>query len=234
MTAIIFDIGGVLVKDIWEPLCFGPDGIAETYDLPREQFRDFATALNIEYARTPLLPGTTWQQVERECWERVIDEFSAYFPDSIIPEDLIVMTDDFIHPLNQSDIVELLGTLKGKGMKIGICSDMSCFLYARITNVLHLEALFSPEHIVVSYVVGQLKMDGARMLEAATAALGEDTTKCMFFDDRPVNIEMAHQLGIDGVLVPASSPMTSFAIRAALNARGILDVPQVDENHKTL
>jgi FMN phosphatase YigB (HAD superfamily) len=222
MTAIIFDIGGVLVHDIWEPLCFGPGGIAETYGLPMEQFRDFATKINIEYAKTPLATGDAWQNAEHTCWSRVISEFSAYFPDSIIPEDLALMTDDFIHPLNQDDIVEIIRALKEKGMKVGVCSDMSSFLYARITQKLHLEELFSPEHIIVSYNIGVLKMDGFQMFEAVTHAIGEVAENCTFFDDRPVNIAKAQEFGIEAVLVPASSMETSVVIKGTLTQKGLL------------
>jgi FMN phosphatase YigB (HAD superfamily) len=222
MPSIIFDIGGVLVRDVWEPFCFGPGGIAEKYGLPLEHFGDFANAINVEYAKTSLEKTGTWQEAEHACWSRVITEFAQYFPVDIKPEDLSAMTDDFIHPLNQEDIIHIIHALKKKGIKVGICSDMSSFLYARITKKLHLEELIGTEHIVVSYAVGELKMDGFRMFESITKALGVPSEDCVFFDDREVNIQKADEFGIDAVLVPASSSETSYAIRSVLLAKELL------------
>lgn len=222
MTAIIFDIGGVLVHDIWEPLCFGPGGIAETYGLPMEQFREFATNINIEYARNATLSTRSWQEAEHDCWSRVIEEFSSYFPDSIIPDDLGVMTDGFIHPLNQAEIITIVKDAKAKSAKVGVCSDMSSFLYARITQKLHLEELFGAEHIVVSYRVGALKMDGFKMFAAVSAAVGEEAKDCIFFDDRPVNIQKAVEFGFAAALVPASQTATASTIRETLKQNGLI------------
>src|SRR5438067_560776 len=94
IKTVVFDMGGVLVWDLWEHLFLDEDGIAESYGLNKDRVRQVAEELwdQFAYRRTQGIP---WQRLEQQYWNRVTEELDL----SIEPEKLIKLSDQFVRPV---------------------------------------------------------------------------------------------------------------------------------------
>ncbi|MBI4557964.1 MAG: HAD-IA family hydrolase [Candidatus Hydrogenedentes bacterium] len=203
IKGVIFDIGGVLARDVWEHMLCDPIGkknqwsVSAKYGIPIPELKEFGERLWYDYDTKD---GHA-DKLEKEYWTRIKTRFSQL--DHVSISELRAMTDDFIQPVNQTEMAELLKWL-GKRVAIGICSNNTCFWYPLQKRKFDPELAFGKEadqQIVLSYREGMNKGD-KRMFKKAVQRLGLKEAECVFVDDRFSNVSCAVELGMTGILFP--------------------------------
>lgn len=185
--AVIFDLGGVLVTDVWEPL---RDWLAGTHRLTQPDLDDFGKVVwSDEFA---CRPDHTDEAV---LYNQLIRRFNL----PISPDAMADRVGGFVRPI--PGMMDLLRDLKGRGLTVGICSNNTEFWYARQRDVLGLEDHVDPGRIVLSCRAG-VKKKKAKIFLDAIAAVETDAAACIFIDDRPKNVIAAVDLGLTGILFP--------------------------------
>lgn len=209
IKAAVFDLGGVLIQDLWENLLLNEKrGIVARYHLNRNRVEDAGKLLWEEFAHIAANEERGWQTLEKQYWNKFIQYFREELPANISPEVFIEMTDGFIEPVE--GMTSIIEKLKSKGLGLAICSNNSEFWFRRQANKLDLYRFFSPGKIILSCRIGVSKLSpNCEMFRAVTDALGLDDASCLFIDDNRINIERARQCGIKGVLFVGAQQLSS-------------------------
>lgn len=201
MTAVIFDIGGVLAYDVWENLLLDKsDGIASLHGLDADLVGKVGKLLWNAFAYTPETRGNDWRQLETRYWKSFIEFFwEKTPPDGVTVDAFVDMTDTFIRPV--ADMESVLEDLRSRGYGLAICSNNNEFWFRRQMDKLRLHRFFSPEKTILSCRIGVAKSSpGFEMFHAAASSLGLEPSRCAFVDDRQGNVERAKELGMQGFL----------------------------------
>ncbi len=192
-TAVLFDLGGVLVTDIWEPL---QDWLEARHGLPKPALEAFGLSVvwGDEFACRPD------SHDESVLYDRLIRRFDL----PTTPADLAARGATFVRPI--PGMMDLVRELKGRGLTVGICSNNNEFWFARQRDALALEQEIAPPHIVLSCRVGDRKPSSG-IFEAARRAVGAAYAECVFVDDRKKNVEAAAALGMTAIHLPDEIPL---------------------------
>jgi HAD superfamily hydrolase (TIGR01509 family) len=206
IKAVVFDIGGVLIRDPWEwMLLDSPDNIAKKFGLLREDVLAAGGKIWEKYDRITRPEMSLFEQ-EKEWWTGILSALPAY-PDGLTEEYLIGETERYLEPIEPKQIRELLDFLVGKRVVLGICSNNTDFLFAREWNRLGLGDYFPENNIVLSNKVGFSKSsEGLEMFHALKDRLGCEFNEMIFVDDRKHNIDSAGKCGINGIHMRDQSP----------------------------
>jgi FMN phosphatase YigB (HAD superfamily) len=216
VKSVVFDIGGVLVVDLWEHLFLDQNGIASRYKLPQERARAVAQDLWEVFACRSA-EGDGWRELEREYWSNVIKRLRL--PASI--NDLIELSRTFIRPIPR--MTDLLERLNKQGMELAICSNNTEFWFWRQNEVLRLERFFAPHKIILSCRVGaQKKSEGLEMFYALCQVLTAEMADSVLVDDRADNIEKALRCQLPGILFPSHQNYGANYLEALLKAIEVL------------
>ena len=205
IEGVIFDIGGVLARDVWEyflPSCNNAGGIRDKFGLDKEEIEKLGTLLWAAFAHTPESPTVTWRDLERRYWELFVNFFwpnGKGLPAGASVEAFIEMTDEYIK-LIDPDVPNLLRDLLGRGITLGVCSNNNEFWFRRQFSHLSLAQYFSPSKVVLSCRVGASKSSkNHEMFHAAIEAMKIHPSRCLFVDDRCKNLERAREVGLQGI-----------------------------------
>ena len=191
-AAVILDVGGVLARDIWEPMF---EDFAIRYGLEREALHEAGRLLWETFAYVPEAPANSWRDMERRYWQL----FLAICKVPLGVEALIEQTDRYVVPIEgMRAIVE---QLHARGTPLVICSNNNEIWWPRQVDKLALDRFFAPERIILSSRIGAPK-DSPRleMFRAAVAAADVPPENCFFVDDRAPNVARARAYGIDAML----------------------------------
>jgi len=220
IEGVIFDIGGVLAKDVWEHLlpCHTKNGgIRDKFGLNKEEVHKVGKLLWGAFAHIPEGPKATWRELERRYWDLFINFFWPNSPPpSATIDTFIDMTSDYIVPVD-AGMPDLLKYLRARGINLGICSNNNEFWFRRQFSDLGLYQFFSPSRIALSCRVGASKSSkNFEMFHAVIDAMNVHPSKCVFVDDRQENIDRAEAFGLKGVRYE-SLPQLREGLDAALN-----------------
>jgi HAD superfamily hydrolase (TIGR01509 family) len=207
--AVIFDVGGVLARDMWEPMF---DDLAARHGVDRDALHQAGRLLWETFAYVPETPANTARDMEQRYWELFL--LISRLPLSV--EALIARTDDYVIPVpGMQAIVE---ALHARGIPLVICSNNNEIWWDRQEKTLQLKKYFAENRLILSSRVGAPK-DSPRleMFRAAVAAAGVPAGACFFVDDRQVNVTRARAFGIDAMLFPGAERLA-----AELRGRGLL------------
>ncbi len=218
--AVIFDLGGVFVWDVWEHMYFDENGLVEKYNLPKEKAREVGGAIYRKYGYNIAYKDTDWHTTEVEYWNDFISAFREELPSNVTTEDFIETTDQFVHAIDEIGMHTLFRQLKEGGAKMAICSNQTNFWFERANAKFHFEKYFPAENVFLSYKLGQSKSDGFSMFEKAVHSLQTPKEQCIFFDDRQNNITLAKKYGIKGILLPRDAKENVATITQALQENG--------------
>ena len=199
MKAVLFDLGGVLIE--WDP---------------RRLYRNhFADEARMERFLA---------EVCTPVWNHAIDlglplgqavaERQAACPEHA---DLIALYDrEWPSMLGEAiaGTVDLLGELKGRGVKVCALSNWSAETFP--VAVARFPFLGWFDRIIISGDVGLAKPDPA-IFALALAECGLEAQETVFVDDVPANVAVARGLGLDALLFEGPDPL-----RLALAARGLV------------
>jgi putative hydrolase of the HAD superfamily len=201
IRAVVFDIGGVLAYDVWENLLLDKgEGFLSVGNLSEEIVKKVGQELWREFACRGVIQEGEWRRLEIEYWEKLTKCLGVNQPIDFF----IKMTEKFIKPIE--GMISLIQEIQHKGLKLAICSNNNEFWFQRQAKKLNLYQFFTDKNIVLSCRVGYQKDSlGLEMFHKVTEVLGEDSSSCIFVDDRKENIERAMQCGMIGVLFPSHS-----------------------------
>ena len=211
--AVIFDIGGVLMYDVWEHVYLDQGvGIADLYGADHKKLEVLGRRLWEEFAYR------TGDGLEHEYWERFVIESKELVSSVPSVETLIELSKKFIRPVDLAAATELLDALKKENVLLSICSNNNEFWFAEQMRVSGFDRYFLPEHTALSCRVGVSKGDPSnKMFTAALAQLGVQAHEAFFVDDRQGNVDRAMSLGIDAVLFPSEDPSGYELLKQKLN-----------------
>lgn len=190
--AVVLDVGGVLARDMWEPMF---DDLAARYGADRERLHEAGRLLWETFAYVPETPANSARDMERRYWELFL--LICRLPLTV--EALIALTDDYVVPVpGMRAIVE---ALHARGTPLVICSNNNEIWWGRQAAKLELDRFFRPECLILSSRIGAPKdSPGLEMFRAVVAAAGVPAAACFFVDDREPNIVRARAFGLDAIL----------------------------------
>lgn len=198
IKAVIFDLGGVLIRDPWEWMLLRSErNIADMFRLSREDVARIGVELCGKYECSRWEGSLIGQ--ERAWWTDFLAALPEH-PEELTVEYLIRETDMYIQPIEPERIRMTLDRLAGKGIPLGICSNNVDFWFAKLWQRLELEKYFPEQSIVLSQVIGATKRSpGHEMFHAVRRSAGCEFRELLFIDDRLENLEAAAACGIRGI-----------------------------------
>jgi putative hydrolase of the HAD superfamily len=140
-------------------------------------------------------------------------EVMALFGADVPYDEFFVMYGDIFTEIPGTG--ELLAGLR-RHYPLYLLSDTNEIHFGYVQRTVKVLALF--DQFVVSYEVGVLKPD-PRIYQEALRRSGVPPEACVFFDDRAVNVDAAHRLGMQGIVFesPAqcAADLRSLGVRTA-------------------
>ena len=208
-AAVIFDVGGVLAADIWEPMF---DDLAARHRRNRAKLQAVGRLLWETFAYVPETPANTWRDMERRYWQLFL--LISRIPTTV--DKLIARSDRYVVPVE--GMRPILEALRARGTRLVICSNNNEIWWPRQAKKLRLAKYFAGKRLILSSRIGAPKNSPRlEMFKAAVAAAGVPAAACFFVDDRMENIRRARTFGIDAMLFRGAE---DFA--AELRKRGLL------------
>ncbi|MBP5993612.1 MAG: HAD hydrolase-like protein [Candidatus Moranbacteria bacterium] len=198
IQAVVFDLGGVLIRDPWEwMLLRAEDNIADRFHLSRKDVARIGVELCGKYECSRWMHPLIEQE---EAWWMDFLAALPEHPEELTVEYLIRETDRYIQPIEPERIRMTLERLLEKGMSLGICSNNVDFWFAKQWRRLELDRYFPEQRIILSQAIGATKRSpGHEMFYAVKRNLGCGFDSLLFIDDRMENLEAAAQCGIRGI-----------------------------------
>jgi putative hydrolase of the HAD superfamily len=188
MKAIVFDYGGVISylpeDSVWEE-------IASLGGISTATLTKLAGEFREEYDRGSL---------SCEEYYRMILALAGVSPKSLPLEHIIkmVILDEMAWFRINPDTVRLMEDVKKAGYMLGILSNMPPKFLSQIRATY--ESVFSmPDVSVFSCELRLVKPERA-IYEALLTRLKCEASEVVFFDDTPVNVEKARELGINAYI----------------------------------
>ena len=191
-AAVIFDVGGVLAHNMWEPMF---DDLAREHGLDPVKVEEAGRLLWETFAYVPETPANTWRDMERRYWELFLRMFRV----PLTVDALIALTDRYVVPM--PGMRPILERLHERGARMVICSNNNEIWWPRQAKALELDRFFAPQAVILSSRVGAPKESPRlEMFRAAVAAAGVPAGNCFFIDDRQPIVDCARAFGIDAML----------------------------------
>lgn len=218
--AVIFDVGGVLMYDVWEHLFFDDEGsIAALYGIDRERLEETGKVLFQEFAFLPATETKPWQALELLYWERFLELSEEDISSTVEPGDLIDLAQEFIQPVGHGEALSVLDALAAQNTVLSIASNNTEFWFHRQMAASGFSKYFTPERTLLSSRMGVSKADASgAMFTRAIKVSGVGASEILFVDDREENLARAAALGIETFLFPAEDAQgyTKLKIRLGL------------------
>jgi HAD superfamily hydrolase (TIGR01509 family) len=209
---VIFDVGGVLARDIWEFLF---DDLALAHRLDREALHEAGRLLWETFAYVPETPANTWRDMERRYWALFLLMFPQLRGKDVSVESLIALTDRYVVPIE--GMRPILEALQARGTPLVICSNNNEIWWPRQAEKLELGRFFPESSLILSSRVGAPKNSPRlEMFKAAVAAAGVPPRDCFFVDDREENVDRARSYGIDAVQFRGAAALHVELLQRAL------------------
>lgn len=184
---LVFDVGGVLIGYRWE-----------------EMFNDYGLdKYSADRIGKGLFDSEEWPKFDAGyiSLEETIECFCKRNPDLSKPAKWFI--DNAINMrVPRENLWKLLRKLKDKGYNIYLLSNYSKVLFELHTSDYDFMNIIDGK--VVSYEVGSLKPE-EKIYKTLFKRYNLKEEECVFFDDRPENIEMGRRLGMNGVVVKDQS-----------------------------
>lgn len=196
IKAIVFDIGGVLVKKIYRKLI---EEISSRYNIDLEELKSFASP---EWKEKTMQGKIT----EAEHFEHIAKHFNILLTKEQAEKDLRK-----IEIIN--DVWLIINKLEGK-YKLAILSDQGK-LGAKIREeALQLSKRFDP--ILYSCDVGVNKPD-PKIFKLFLEKINLPANECIFIDDFEENIEAARKEGMEAILFKDPEQLKQDLIKQGIN-----------------
>lgn len=182
---IVLDIGNVLATFCWEKV------MKEDMHLEGTTFNEVADAT---------VKSTMWNQLDEgiQTDEEIINECISRAPQhKAIIQDFFTHLGELVIPYDYSQT--WIDELKKKGYKVYILSNFGKTSYEQCLNNGRLDFVKSVDGAIISYKVQLIKPNKA-IYEALYKTYNLIPQECLFFDDRPENIQGAINTGMKACL----------------------------------
>jgi HAD superfamily hydrolase (TIGR01509 family) len=204
--AVIFDLGGVLVTDIWEPL---RDWLVIQCGVERSALEEFGKSVVWGYE----FACSSDHKYDSELYQRLIQHFGL----NVSTEDLIKKAGHFTVPI--PGMRDILDKLSHRGFVPIICSNNNEFWFRRQSQALNFP--LNDKQVILSCRVHKKKPDD-KMFDAAVQASGTTAKECVFVDDRLPNVIAAIKKGMTGIHFPEASESGHLYLQRILDGLGLL------------
>jgi FMN phosphatase YigB (HAD superfamily) len=202
ITAVLFDLGGVLVNDVYENVLFDHHyGLAPRGWLARRQWKAAALPLWNEAAIQP-------HATEAAFWQG----FAGRVGTPLDPAKIRDSTRRAIQVNREAPW--LLPVLAASGLSIGIASDNTAFWYPQQMAALGIAECVDPDLVFLSFQRGVHKQAGLYDV----AARHTDASRTLVFEDRPRHRAAARRAGFRVVDYQID---TGKSLAAALRHHGV-------------
>ena len=196
VTAVIFDVGGVLIE--WDPRHL----YRRLFDGDEAAMETFLT----------FVCSTTWnlmQDAGRPFADGVAD-LTARFPEHAARIAAFDTRWEEMVPGAIDDTVDVLAALKAAGTPLYALTNFSAEKFALTRRRFPFFDLF--DGIVVSGEVGLIKPDRGIYLHLMRT-YGLEPTDCLFIDDSPINVLGARTIGMDTILFEGAASLQAELAR---------------------
>jgi 2-haloacid dehalogenase len=201
MTAVIFDVGGVLID--WNPR-----------HLYRKLFDGDSDGAMERFLAEVCTPEWNLRQDVGRPFAEAVAELSGRFPDHA---DLIAAYDarwEEMVPGAHEETIEIVRELKAHGTPLYCLTNFSAEKFPLMRRRFDVFDLF--DGIVVSAEIGMVKPDPA-VYRYLVERFGLEAPSCLFVDDVEANVEAASSIGMQAVHY-----LSGRQLRRDLQMRGVL------------
>jgi FMN phosphatase YigB (HAD superfamily) len=218
IKGILFDVGGVLAHDVWENMLLDDEkSVTQILGLNSDRVATVARELWKEFAHRSTTPAVDWRTLEFEYWRSFIQQLGLRQS----PKYFIDRTNEFIQPV--PGMIDLLSELRGRDIKLAICSNNTEFWFARQMDKLNLREFFNPDQMIVSSRIGMSKGSPTfRMFEAAIESLQVNKKNCILVDDRETSILRSVEFGLAAIIFPSHSDRGAQYLKLLLQKLAVL------------
>ena len=180
IKTVIFDVGGVLARDVWEAVWLTPEvGLADRLGVSPRAAMSAGVKIYGRFSRGRFSETAYWAEFSKEIGRDI--------PRPMIREaEAATLT---VNPHARA----VLRMLRAKGIKIGIASNNTAFWFPKQAAQVKLSRYADPDLIFASHLQGREKGDEKGLLELVARKVNPATT--LFIDDRQGNLERAKRLG---------------------------------------
>ncbi len=181
---LVFDVGGVLLGYRWEDMLTKDHGMA------------YEDAL--VFGRT-IFDDPLWLEFDYENipFDEVVERYCAKYPHW--EKDIRWMMENTgLMQVKRPDVWDLFPRLRESGYRIYLLSNYSSVLFARHTA--GASFLKYIDGAVVSYMIHKIKPN-REIYEYLLDKYGLNAGECLFFDDRPTNVQGAIDCGMQAFRV---------------------------------
>jgi epoxide hydrolase-like predicted phosphatase len=204
MTAVIFDVGGVLID--WNPR-----------HLYRKLFDGAGDDAMERFLAEVCTPEWNLQQDAGRPFAEAVAELTRRFPEHA---DLIAAYDarwEEMVPGAHDETIEIVRELKAQGTPLYCLTNFSTEKFPSVRRRFDVFDLF--DGIVVSAEIGMVKPDPAAY-RYLVERFGLETSSCLFVDDAEANVEAAASIGMQAIRY-----LSSRQLRWELQMRRVLASP---------
>jgi putative hydrolase of the HAD superfamily len=204
ISGLIFDLGGVLTRDIRERLF---EKLA--YDDPplRRIAASVSDTIWEEAAIRPMEIQAFWVRLREE----VSKSYSA-FPKRLLSDEALDKLSEELLECNVT-VLNLVKEARSLSLPIALCTNNTSFWMERLDQRFQLRQLF--DAVAISCDEGTAK-PAPELIEVAARGLGVALDSLVFIDDREENCRAAARLGLQPVLF-----RTAKALRSTLRGFGL-------------
>jgi 2-haloacid dehalogenase len=204
MTAVIFDVGGVLID--WNPR-----------HLYRKLFEGDSDGAMERFLAEVCTPEWNLRQDVGRPFVEAVAELTGRFPDHA---DLIAAYDarwEEMVPGAHDETIEIVRELKARGTPLYCLTNFSTEKFPLMRRRFDVFDLF--DGIVVSAEIGMVKPDPA-VYRYLVERFGLEAPSCLFVDDVEANVGAASSIGMQAVHY-----LSGRQLRRDLQMRGVLSTP---------
>jgi 2-haloacid dehalogenase len=205
MTALIFDVGGVLID--WNPR-----------HLYRKLFDGDSDGAMERFLAEVCTPEWNLRQDVGRPFAEAVAELTGRFPDHA---DLIAAYDarwEEMVPGAHDETIEIVRELKARGTPLYCLTNFSTEKFPLMRRRFDVFDLF--DGIVVSAEIGMVKPDPA-VYRYVVERFGLEAPSCLFVDDVEANVAAASSVGMQAVRYLSSRQLRhDLQMRGALSASG--------------
>ena len=198
IKAVVFDMGGVLVSDVWENLFFNKkNGMAAMYNMNTDIVQKAGAELWEKYAH---ITDVDWKELEAKYWA----EFMVKTGMNIPMQEIVTLTNGASEPMIGAQ--QFLEKLSNTKINMGICSNNTEFFFNRQAQKIDLYKYFLAKNISLSCRIGKSKLSPHfEMFKFITKTLGVQKEECLFIDDRVEMVSHSLKYGFISILYPSHS-----------------------------
>lgn len=200
---VIFDIGGVIAFDVWEPMFLDPvKGMAAKFDISLERARSVGERLWGKYS---VIPGDPFV-LESMYWKEAINLLEL----PLGVDFCVDWSNDFIRPVE--GVGDLVEDLLSGGVNVAVCSNNTEFWFLKQYQKIDCLRRIGRRSMALSFEVGETKDSSPHRMFAVAdeKSSAHPDLEVIYVDDRSKNVAAARLHGYYPVLFESAPQLRGF------------------------